>query len=82
MAETEEVSQPQDLEQKLRRPERQQWTRARIKLSDLRDKRGFRILQADASGPVLVEVSPMDSVWTWKRVTTGAEGHFELMSVK
>lgn len=70
-------SAPQTLEEKTRKPERQQWTRARIKLSQLKEKRGFKVLESDASGPLRVEIEPMDSRWTWRRAMSGGEW-FEL----
>lgn len=52
--------------------------KARCNLSRLKDRPGYRVVGSDLAGPLLVAICPMDTVFLWKRVGSGADAQFEL----
>jgi hypothetical protein len=70
---------PPGLEEKLQAP-RSTGGKARCKLHHLMTRFGFRVLEQDNRGPLLVEVCPMDRAARWRRVGAEKDAWFELES--
>lgn len=79
---TEKEEAPQTLEDKLA-AHQSTGGRARCRLHHLQTRIGFKVLESDGRGPLLVEIYPMDLRVRWRRVgEKGPEGFwFELESV-
>lgn len=69
-------SAPQTLEEKLSQGSGTKG-KARRPLPSLRSASGFRVLEQDGHGPVLVEICGMDIPTKWRRLELGAGGKFE-----
>jgi hypothetical protein len=53
--------------------------KARRKLHQLEDQRGYVVLESDVRGPTRVQICPMDTTTTWARVANGGkDAEFEI----
>lgn len=52
--------------------------KARCRLHHLQTRIGFKVLESDSRGPVLVEVYPMDQRLRWRRIGNEKEAWFEI----